>query len=112
VEFGRSSVDTIFAGQFGCRRPQLVGYRALSLSVLSPRLEAGTYLLYCERLAFAAHCHSSSRYNRPKNDVTSYAGQISSSLAESSLSTEDFAIALVDELEQPKHSRQRFTVGY
>jgi hypothetical protein len=27
-------------------------------------------------------------------------------------STEDFAIALVDELEQPKHSRQRFTVGY
>src|ERR1700722_13424614 len=28
------------------------------------------------------------------------------------ISTEDFAIALVDELEQPKHSRQRFTVGY
>jgi hypothetical protein len=85
VEFGRRSVDTIFAGQFGCRRPQLVGYRALSLSVLSPSLEAGTYLVYCERLVFAAHCHSSSRYNRPKNDVTSYAGQISCSLAESSL---------------------------
>jgi putative NADH-flavin reductase len=31
---------------------------------------------------------------------------------ESRISTEDFAIALVDELEQPKHSRQRFTVGY
>lgn len=30
----------------------------------------------------------------------------------SRISTEDFAIALVDELEQPKHSRQRFTVGY
>lgn len=30
----------------------------------------------------------------------------------SSISMEDFAIALVDELEQPKHSRQRFTVGY
>lgn len=28
------------------------------------------------------------------------------------ISMEDFAIALVDELEQPKHSRQRFTVGY
>ena len=28
------------------------------------------------------------------------------------ISMEDFAIALVDELENPKHSRQRFTVGY
>lgn len=28
------------------------------------------------------------------------------------ISMEDFAIALVDELEQPAHSRQRFTVGY
>ena len=24
----------------------------------------------------------------------------------------DFAIAMLDEVEQPKHSRQRFTVGY
>ena len=31
---------------------------------------------------------------------------------QSRISTEDFAIALVDELERPKHSRQRFTVGY
>ena len=31
---------------------------------------------------------------------------------QSRISTEDFAIALVDELEQPKHSRQRFPVGY
>lgn len=30
----------------------------------------------------------------------------------SRISMEDFAIALVDELEHPKHSRQRFTVGY
>jgi uncharacterized protein len=30
----------------------------------------------------------------------------------SSISYEDYAIALVDELEQPKHSRTRFTVGY
>ena len=30
----------------------------------------------------------------------------------SSVSFEDFAIALVDELENPQHSRQRFTVGY
>jgi hypothetical protein len=30
----------------------------------------------------------------------------------SSISFEDYAIALVDELEKPQHSRQRFTVGY
>ena len=31
---------------------------------------------------------------------------------ESKISMEDFAMALVDELENPKHSRQRFTIGY
>jgi putative NADH-flavin reductase len=31
---------------------------------------------------------------------------------ESKISFEDYAIALVDELETPRHSRQRFTVGY
>ena len=30
----------------------------------------------------------------------------------SSISYEDFAVAMVDELEKPKHSRRRFTVGY
>jgi putative NADH-flavin reductase len=30
----------------------------------------------------------------------------------SSISFPDFAIALVDELETPKHHRERFTVGY
>jgi uncharacterized protein len=31
---------------------------------------------------------------------------------ESSISMEDYAVALVDEVEQPRHVRQRFTVGY
>jgi putative NADH-flavin reductase len=30
----------------------------------------------------------------------------------SSISYEDYAVAMVDELEKPKHSRARFTVGY
>ena len=30
----------------------------------------------------------------------------------STISMEDFAIAMVDELEKPKHSKERFTVGY
>ena len=40
------------------------------------------------------------------------AHDVDGSDGQSRISTEDFAIALVDELEQPKHSRQRFTVGY
>jgi putative NADH-flavin reductase len=30
----------------------------------------------------------------------------------SHISMEDFAIAMIDELERPAHSRRRFTVGY
>jgi uncharacterized protein len=30
----------------------------------------------------------------------------------SSISFQDYAIALADEIENPAHSRQRFTVGY
>jgi len=31
---------------------------------------------------------------------------------QSRISAEDYAVALVDELEKPQHIRQRFTVGY
>ena len=30
----------------------------------------------------------------------------------STISAEDYAVALVDELEHPRHIRQRFTIGY
>jgi putative NADH-flavin reductase len=30
----------------------------------------------------------------------------------SKISFEDYAVALVDELENPKHERSRFTIGY
>jgi len=39
-------------------------------------------------------------------------GLLVGSNGESKISFEDHAIALVDELETPRHSRQRFTVGY
>jgi putative NADH-flavin reductase len=35
-----------------------------------------------------------------------------SSSGESKISMEDYAIAFADEIEKPKYSRQRFTVGY
>jgi putative NADH-flavin reductase len=37
---------------------------------------------------------------------------ISGENGESRISMEDYAIALVDELETPKHSKERFTIGY
>lgn len=37
---------------------------------------------------------------------------ISNEKGESRISLEDYAIALVDELENPKHERARFTIGY
>jgi putative NADH-flavin reductase len=37
---------------------------------------------------------------------------IENSKGESRISREDFAIAIVDEIEKPKHVRKRFTVGY
>jgi putative NADH-flavin reductase len=31
---------------------------------------------------------------------------------QSRISLQDYAVAMIDELEQPAHSRRRFTVGY
>jgi putative NADH-flavin reductase len=38
--------------------------------------------------------------------------QLLANEAGSSISMEDFAIAMADEIEKPAHSRARFTVGY
>ncbi len=38
--------------------------------------------------------------------------KVVSSEGRSWISFADYAIALIDEVESPKHSRQRFTVGY
>ena len=37
---------------------------------------------------------------------------ISDATGKSSISFEDYAIALVDELEKPQHHKARFTIGY
>ena len=46
------------------------------------------------------------KFRLGKDDLVANAQQ------ESRISMEDYAIALVDELEQPRHRRQRFTIGY
>src|SRR5580698_10178844 len=55
MKFGSRSVDAILACQWDGRRPQLVGYGAFPLTILSPLLEAGTDFVYCECPAIAAH---------------------------------------------------------
>lgn len=37
---------------------------------------------------------------------------IKNEAGESKISTQDYAVAMIDELENPEHGRQRFTVGY
>lgn len=37
---------------------------------------------------------------------------VSDANGQSRISTQDYAMAMIDEVEQPKHTRQRFTVGY
>src|SRR6478672_10370999 len=46
------------------------------------------------------------RFRLGKDDL------LSDAEGKSHISYEDYAITLLDEIEQPKHSRQRFTVGY
>jgi putative NADH-flavin reductase len=33
-------------------------------------------------------------------------------IGQSKISVQDYAVAMIDELERPTHVRQRFTVGY
>ena len=37
---------------------------------------------------------------------------LSDANGQSRISTQDYAVAMIDEVEKPKHIRQRFTVGY
>lgn len=40
------------------------------------------------------------------------AGTIRDASGKSSISVEDYAAAMIDELEKPVHHRERFTIGY
>ena len=53
------------------------------------------------------------RLRRPYRPVSAWGDQLlADEKGNSTISFEDFAIAMSNELEQPAHSRQRFTVGY
>ena len=56
--------------------------------------------------AFIQPGERTGKFRRGKDEL------ISDAQGQSRISAEDYAVALVDELENPKHVRERFTVGY
>ncbi len=61
---------------------------------------------YLAPAAFFEPGERTGRYRLGKDELIANAQQ------ESRISMEDYAVALVDELETPRHQRQRFSVGY
>jgi putative NADH-flavin reductase len=61
---------------------------------------------YFAPAAFFEPGQRTGKFRLGKDDLIANAQQ------ESRISMEDYAIALVDELEKPRHRRQRFTIGY
>ena len=61
---------------------------------------------YFAPAAFFEPGQRTGQFRLGKDDLIANAQQ------ESRISMEDYAVALVDELEKPRHRRQRFTIGY
>jgi hypothetical protein len=55
---------------------------------------------------------SSGLANAPDNSAWAGISWITGTDGKSAISYDDYAIALVDELETPHHIRKRFTIGY
>lgn len=86
----------VYRGATLAHRDALAVYRAeqaLEWSVLSPP-------------AFIAPGERTGRYRTATNQL------LTDDNGESRISTEDYAVALIDEVEQPRFVRQRFTVAY
>ncbi len=75
--------------------------RVLELLKLSP-----INWTYFSPAAFFAPGVRTGKFRLGKDDL------ITDSRGQSRISMEDYAIALVDELEKPQHLRERFTIGY
>jgi uncharacterized protein len=68
--------------------------------------EADLDWTYLSPAAFIQPGERTGKFRLGKDDL------IADAKGESRISAEDYAVALVDELEQPKHTRQRFTLAY
>jgi len=68
--------------------------------------EADLDWTYLSPAAFIQPGERTGKFRLGKDDL------VTDAKGESRISAEDYAVALVDELEQPKHIRQRFTLAY
>jgi len=68
--------------------------------------EADLDWTYLSPAAFIQPGERTGKFRLGKDDL------VADAKGESRISAEDYAVALVDELEQPKHIRQRFTLAY
>lgn len=81
-------------------------HRDLLQSLQTTDLAAGLDWTYFSPAAFIQPGERTGKFRLGKDDL------LVDGLGQSRISAEDYAIALVDELERPQHVRQRFTVGY
>jgi putative NADH-flavin reductase len=68
--------------------------------------ESGIDWTYFSPVAFFEPGERTGKFRLGKDDL------ITDAQGNSRISFEDYAIALVDELENPRHHRERFTIGY
>jgi putative NADH-flavin reductase len=76
------------------------------IQVLKNLRQSGINWTYFSPAAFFEPGERTGKFRLGKDDL------ISGAQGDSRISFEDYAIALVDELENPQHERQRFTIGY
>jgi putative NADH-flavin reductase len=76
------------------------------IQVLKNLRQSGINWTYFSPAAFFGPGERTGKFRLGKDDL------IADAQGNSRISFEDYAIALVDELENPQHERQRFTIGY
>ena len=76
------------------------------IQVLKNLRQSGINWTYFSPAAFFEPGERTGKFRLGKDDL------IADAQGNSRISFEDYAIALVDELENPQHERQRFTIGY
>jgi putative NADH-flavin reductase len=76
------------------------------IQVLKNLRQSGINWTYFSPAAFFEPGERTGKFRLGKDDL------IADAQGNSRISFEDYAVALVDELENPQHERQRFTIGY
>ena len=87
-------------------RPYLGGIRGTREQYYMLKAEPGLDWVFLAPSAFLAPGERTGKYRVGKDHL------LANEQGESRISLEDYAVAMVDEMERPAHHRERFTVGY